>query len=298
MIGDLISGSETSKLVLIEDSVNVCGRNLLLSYILSLSQRTDEVHLFSYDVRTQDTVETIKSLGIQNVRVHDGSKDLLGWDKSCGLGLHTDVKTYIKKKLSPGTKSIAIVMDTLSPLLTHKSPPFTCRTLHGLAFSADLGSQVQQVVGVIHGDLHDDNSLSLIHHTVTTIHRMVSTVTPDSVFCCNTLHKKISGKVIRIKESFNITEDFRVTDVTEVKQPTRTVTDVQNQLDPAANLPFNLSLSEKEKEARNQLVLPYTYNKERQESVLAKSVGEGKIFYQPDEADDFDEEDPDDDLDI
>ena len=36
----------------------------------------------------------------------------------------------------------------------------------------------------------------------------------------------------------------------------------------------------------------------RQESLLAKSVGEGKIFYQPDEADDFDEEDPDDDLDI
>jgi len=28
------------------------------------------------------------------------------------------------------------------------------------------------------------------------------------------------------------------------------------------------------------------------------SSGEGKIFYQPDEADDFDEEDPDDDLDI
>ena len=26
--------------------------------------------------------------------------------------------------------------------------------------------------------------------------------------------------------------------------------------------------------------------------------GDGKIFYQPDEADDFDEEDPDDDLDI
>ena len=36
----------------------------------------------------------------------------------------------------------------------------------------------------------------------------------------------------------------------------------------------------------------------RQDSLLAKSVGEGKIFYQPDEADDFDEEDPDDDLDI
>ena len=36
----------------------------------------------------------------------------------------------------------------------------------------------------------------------------------------------------------------------------------------------------------------------RQEATLNKSVGEGKIFYQPDEVDDFDEEDPDDDLDI
>lgn len=27
-------------------------------------------------------------------------------------------------------------------------------------------------------------------------------------------------------------------------------------------------------------------------------MGSGKIFYQPDDADDFDEEDPDDDLDI
>ena len=36
----------------------------------------------------------------------------------------------------------------------------------------------------------------------------------------------------------------------------------------------------------------------RQDDTLSKSVGEGKIFYQPDEADDFDEEDPDDDLDI
>lgn len=36
----------------------------------------------------------------------------------------------------------------------------------------------------------------------------------------------------------------------------------QNQLDPTANLTFNLSLSDKEKEARSQVILPYTYNKE------------------------------------
>lgn len=127
---------------------------------------------------------------------------------------------------------------------------------------------------------------------------MVPITTPYAMFCCNTIHKKVSGKVVKIRESFNITEEYQVTEVAEVKQMSQNLPADQNQLDPTANLTFNLSLSDKEKEARSQVILPYTYNKERQECVLAKSVGEGKIFYQPDEADDFDEEDPDDDLDI
>nr|XP_022346192.1 elongator complex protein 5-like isoform X1 [Crassostrea virginica] len=299
MIGDIVSGSETSKIILIEDSIDNSGRSLLLSYAVSLSQRVDEVHILLFDVRSQDTYEAVKSLGIQNIRVHDGSKDLLQWNKTPGLGLHTDVKTLILRgRVSPGTKSVAIVIDSLSPLLTHTSPPYTCKTLHGLISSEDLESQVLQVVSLLHGDLHDDHSLSLVHHTCTTIQKMVPVTTPLTMYCCNTLHKKVSGKVIRITENFNLLEDFRVMDVSEVKQVTKSIPQDSNEMDPTANLPFNLSLSDKEKEARSQVILPYTYNKERQDSLLAKSVGEGKIFYQPDEADDFDEEDPDDDLDI
>ncbi|XP_053378727.1 elongator complex protein 5-like [Mercenaria mercenaria] len=70
------------------------------------------------------------------------------------------------------------------------------------------------------------------------------------------------------------------------------------QVDPAANLTFNLTLTDKEKKARSEVKLPYTYDANRQDDSFTRSVGEGKIFYQPDEADDFDEEDPDDDLDI
>ena len=36
----------------------------------------------------------------------------------------------------------------------------------------------------------------------------------------------------------------------------------------------------------------------RPNQVPSVTMGSGKIFYQPDDADDFDEEDPDDDLDI
>lgn len=66
--------------------------------------------------------------------------------------------------------------------------------------------------------------------------------------------------------------------------------------DPAANLTFDLHLSSREKEARSQVILPYT--KAQQEGLVgvASQGGSGQIYYQPDEMDDFDDSDPDDDL--
>ncbi|KAI8394337.1 Elongator complex protein 5 [Radiomyces spectabilis] len=68
-----------------------------------------------------------------------------------------------------------------------------------------------------------------------------------------------------------------------------------------ANLSFNLSLTEEQKKAKENLVLPYmkvqnadAYSIEVDQTKKA----EGTIYYEPDAADDFDDEDPDDDLDI
>ncbi|KAJ1908706.1 hypothetical protein IWQ60_011572 [Tieghemiomyces parasiticus] len=58
------------------------------------------------------------------------------------------------------------------------------------------------------------------------------------------------------------------------------------------DLSFNLELTDQQREAKNNLVLPH---ETAQSNETAPS---GAIFYQPDAADDFDEEDPDDDLDI
>jgi hypothetical protein len=62
-------------------------------------------------------------------------------------------------------------------------------------------------------------------------------------------------------------------------------------------LTFDLRLTEKEKHDRSQVILPYTA------SILNSSKSNttnssGTITYQLDEADDWDESDPDDDLDI
>ncbi len=65
-------------------------------------------------------------------------------------------------------------------------------------------------------------------------------------------------------------------------------------VDPAANLTFDLHLSAQEKEARSLVVLPYT---SAQQEGGADKQGIGEIFYEADEMD-FEDSDPDDDLDF
>lgn len=62
---------------------------------------------------------------------------------------------------------------------------------------------------------------------------------------------------------------------------------------------FKLQLSESERKAREQLVLPFIQPQQlsAQSQVADKRAG-GRVFYQPDVNDDWDDEDPDDDLDI
>lgn len=55
---------------------------------------------------------------------------------------------------------------------------------------------------------------------------------------------------------------------------------------------FKISLDDKEKQSRDKLVLPYLPQKNEGEKK------ESRIFYEFDHVDDWDEEDPDDDLDI
>lgn len=296
MIGDLSKGQEKSSLVVIEDNSVAQGRGLLLSFIANLSQRVDEVHIVCYDGRSQDIQLLVPGT---NIKIYKAYKDLLNWDGNDDVNVSVDIVKYIKEKNSfHGNKKIAIVIDSISQLILYRSASYTCQVIHRLANTQCLGCEVEQVVCLLHHDLHDDSSCSLIDHTASTVIRLKSSKSEKYNHCCEILHKKISGKITEINENFNISENFEVKDIVEVSKVISLPTGDDAQVDPAANLTFNLTLTDKEKEARSKVVLPYTYDKQRQEATLNKSVGEGKIFYQPDEIDDFDEEDPDDDLDI
>jgi hypothetical protein len=99
---------------------------------------------------------------------------------------------------------------------------------------------------------------------------------------------------LHIKSSFQI-EEYHFESgrfITEpIKKPDKEVIDnaIAHSI-PENMSTFKISLSEKDKESRNNLVLPYL-PKENDNSG-------GKIHYAFDDIDDWDDEDPDDDLDI
>lgn len=65
-----------------------------------------------------------------------------------------------------------------------------------------------------------------------------------------------------------------------------------------AHIPFKLKLTDNEKVTRSQVRLPYMLDEECKAAQLNRTSGGGRILYERDDGDDFDEEDPDDDLDI
>ena len=110
-------------------------------------------------------------------------------------------------------------------------------------------------------------------------------------------------------EHYAVSQSFGVlstTDYSEKSHSSANLTVAINELDPTANLTFDLRLSSKEKEERSKVVLPYTAAAVRDGVGVApgavghtsRVTGGGQIYYQLDDVDDFDESDPDDDLDI
>ncbi|KAH9898452.1 hypothetical protein C8Q73DRAFT_664127 [Cubamyces lactineus] len=71
-------------------------------------------------------------------------------------------------------------------------------------------------------------------------------------------------------------------------------TDVQDAPDPTQNLSFNLNLTPQQQRARAQVPLPYAHEGKTSE----QTPNFAAILYDPDSADDIDDDDPDEDLDI
>jgi len=64
--------------------------------------------------------------------------------------------------------------------------------------------------------------------------------------------------------------------------------------DPTQNISFNLNLTDSQQQSRAQVPLPYAH----EGKAVERQVTSAAILYDPDSADDIDDDDPDEDLDI
>jgi len=68
---------------------------------------------------------------------------------------------------------------------------------------------VEQVVCLLHSDLHEHKCCTLVEHTSSTVIKMRQPSTNHHMNCCDILHKKISGKITKIVS----TSDSMVTEM-------------------------------------------------------------------------------------
>ena len=68
--------------------------------------------------------------------LHDGFKDVLGWNDPENLNVNTDLVQYLENQTGyHANHSVAIVIDSLSPLILHRPAPYTCQVLSKLTRS-------------------------------------------------------------------------------------------------------------------------------------------------------------------
>jgi len=293
VLKSVLDGSEKSSLILIKDSTSLNGRPVLKSVINQLSAKFEEIHVILNEVNSVQ-YKDVSNYSTGKVTFHDYTGDLAGWNGSA-LNLNTELHSFLSARISQNS-SVLVVIDGLSHLVHHQSVNRVCQTLHKLKSINNQEDITVSVLALLHADLHDEHALTLLHHTASSV--LTLDVPKQNQFhtLARFIHKKASGKITNISTHICLAKDLvGIETICEYKPLVPIVeATADSSTDPAANLTFNLTLNESERVARSNLKLPYMH----QGVDNTSTTGTGKIFYQPDEADDFDEEDPDDDLDI
>ncbi|CAB3991444.1 Elongator complex 5 [Paramuricea clavata] len=309
MLENLVSGKENSRFILVHDTVQHRG-NCILNYITQgLLNRLDIVILFLLDKHSRNFINSSR------LYVHDGFTDPLKWVTAKSSSSEPISKPFFLKNvltktiendesftrlLSEKSMKVGIIINSLSSVISHQNIAVVCRDLCELLDYHTQSFEVKQIVALVHSDLHDENILSSINYIASTSIELKNFVDKKERSCHFIItHCKKSGKLTKKKEAYRIDSGSQVKVIpiedknnTEVKTTTSSESE-----DITSNLTFNLTLTEAQKQARAQLQLPYLLDDKTRQTQL--DLGKkSQIFYEADEADDMDEEDPDDDLNI
>ncbi|XP_076472527.1 elongator complex protein 5-like [Babylonia areolata] len=287
LLESLCTGKLQSQNVVIEDGSEAPGRCLVLLLLHSMCQRYDEVLLMAFERPPHFFLNALPAPLRQKVRV-----PVLPRPKKLGERLPVGPLMEATRSAVQGTGvTVGVVIDSVSTIVFTHSPTAVPQLVRSLLDYRERGNKVEQVLSLVHTGVHDEAVRRVICGHPDTLIQLRPPSSPRFSYTCLLRHGEAWQRPAFHTEEFNISADcLHLQEVVRKSQvETVQVNPDEPQADPAANLTFNLSLKPEEKAAKDQVVLPYTQ---------MSSPDSGVIHYVPDEDDDFDDEDPDDDLDF
>ncbi|XP_023579188.1 elongator complex protein 5 [Octodon degus] len=265
-------------LVLLRDSIEWEGRDFLKALIKKSALCGEQIHVLGCEVSEEEFREGFDSNINSRVVYYDLFRDPLNWSKNGEAFPGGPLGTLRAMCRTTDPRPLTIVLDSLSWLLLHFPCNTVCQTLHALHYRDSFcgeSSPVERVnvLGLLHEELHGPTEMRKYF--------LILLSSPQT-------------------QQFSILPDFSL-DLQGSPLQSQPHPDPHTfMVDPTAHLTFNLRLSEKEREARDSLTLPFQFSSEKQQALLRSEPGQAssRILYEPDAYDDLDPEDPDDDLDI
>lgn len=124
----------------------------------------------------------------------------------------------------------------------------------------------------------------------------------DGVVRCSVRHRRATGRLDRSTDLVRLSNDLKLLSVRPATAAEAPIVEAPTEVGQSGDfdhVTFDLRLSADERAERSRVRLPYVLSYEEKEAVSSgRSATGGSIHYEADEFDDFDEEDPDDDLNI
>uniref|UniRef100_S4RVJ7 Elongator complex protein 5 n=1 Tax=Petromyzon marinus TaxID=7757 RepID=S4RVJ7_PETMA len=310
------------------DSLAQPGRALLKSLMRGAALRGETVHVFHWEMsRAAISAGLVPDIASRLVH-HDCFSDPLGWTGSDALIPETpnapnfphahgvvDLRAAVGGASGPDRGPLCVVLDSLSPLLLHAGWPRVLSRLRALADRRHddgegpliSGVQVRQVVALLHGDAHAEGSTAdAVRHAASTV--LTLTPAPPRAFT------HVRCRHTALKANFTTTTTNKITHKSrldlyiEGAMPRYSLGHGPG--NPTTWSPVltrcSLGFITRTHEAKDEnLPCLSVFCPHRKQDLLTPGgsatptqIGGGRIFYCPDDADDVDDEDPDDDLDI
>uniref|UniRef100_A0A1B6HZ91 Elongator complex protein 5 n=1 Tax=Homalodisca liturata TaxID=320908 RepID=A0A1B6HZ91_9HEMI len=288
----LLDGSISSEFILIHDSKEAKGGLLINEFVKQNVRLQNNVHLLSLEKNPVIFKNVSKASNFKHHCFSDYNKWLYSKRSDHSSEEHLnpiDVLKDIQKNVKTESKTV-IVIDSLS-LLVLLYPDVSYKSIWNLVNQQVLpGRQQQQVICLIHTDVLPGGKKTLkMFELLATTNLIVFHDKSKSIV--TTSHRKASGRIIQTIEEFSTDSATGLISTKEIELSK--ASKIRNENDNIANIDndvtFKLGLEDEEKRARSELVLPY---------LKTAKPGSGEIVYEPDANDDWDEEDPDDDLNI